>query len=62
MLVLERGVGEEITVGNIRIVVIRARGKRVHIGIDAPRSVTITRPDAKDSDGKRRAEKAISIR
>ena len=42
MLVLDRFEGESITIGNITITVIRS-GKRVRLGIDAPKEIPIHR-------------------
>jgi len=48
MLVLARKAGESILVGDsIRIVVVRISAGTVRIGIEAPREIDITRPDAK---------------
>lgn len=47
MLVLARKAGESILVGDsIRIVVVRISAGTVRIGIEAPREIDITRPDA----------------
>jgi carbon storage regulator len=44
MLVLSRKVGEEVIIdGEIRISVVRVRGNRVRIGIQAPADVCIRR-------------------
>ena len=44
MLVLKRGISEEICIGDdIRIVVVDIRGDSVKIGIQAPRSVPVHR-------------------
>jgi carbon storage regulator len=46
MLVLTRGVGEEVVIGdNIRVQVISIQGSRVRIGIDAPSEVTVDRAE-----------------
>lgn len=48
MLVLSRLVGQELHIGgNIVIKIIDVKGKLVKVGIDAPREIQITRPDAK---------------
>ena len=54
MLVLTRGEGDEILIGdNIRILVVEVRSAgQVRIGIDAPRDVQIVRPDAKNKKPK----------
>ncbi len=44
MLVLTRGVGEEIIIdGDIRVTVVGLKGDRVRIGIEAPPAVTVDR-------------------
>ena len=44
MLVLTRRPGEEIVIdGQIRILVVSAKGDRIRIGIDAPPSVVVDR-------------------
>jgi carbon storage regulator len=44
MLVLSRKVGEEVIIdGEIRIAVVRVRGNRVRLGIQAPADVNIRR-------------------
>lgn len=49
MLVLERAVGEVITIGNdIEIVVTRISGKSVRLGITAPREVPVHRSEIRD--------------
>ena len=46
MLVLSRRVGEEIVIdGQIRIVVVEAKGNRIRLGICAPPSVTVNRKE-----------------
>jgi carbon storage regulator len=46
MLVLTRGIGEELVIGdNIRVQVISIQGSRVRIGIDAPPEVTVDRAE-----------------
>lgn len=46
MLVLSRKVGEEVIIdGHIRVSVVRVRGNRVRIGIQAPPDVCIRRQD-----------------
>jgi len=47
MLVLSRKVGEELIInGDIRVSVVRVRGNRVRIGIEAPRNVLVRREDS----------------
>ncbi|NBS71356.1 carbon storage regulator [bacterium] len=44
MLVLSRGEGQVITIGdNIRITIVEVRGGKVRVGIDAPRDVRVMR-------------------
>jgi len=44
MLVLSRKVGEEVIIdGEIRIAIVRVRGNRVRLGIQAPADVCIRR-------------------
>jgi carbon storage regulator len=46
MLVLSRKPGEKILIGNdITFVVLKIRGKRVRVGIDAPAAFPITRQE-----------------
>jgi carbon storage regulator len=46
MLVLTRKSGETITIGeNIEVKVLSIKGGQVRIGIDAPKSVSITREE-----------------
>jgi carbon storage regulator len=46
MLVLSRKPGEEIVIGDeIRLVVLRVRGKQVQIGLEAPREISIRREE-----------------
>jgi len=50
MLVLSRKVGEEIIInGEIRVSVVRVRGNRVRIGIQAPPSARIRREELTSS-------------
>ena len=46
MLVLTRKVGESICIGDGIVVRVLETGGRVRLGIEAPRDVAITRPDA----------------
>ena len=49
MLVLSRRVGETIRIGDdIVVQVVRISGNRVLIGIDAPKSLAIVRPETQD--------------
>ena len=46
MLVLSRGEGQVITIGdNIRITIVEVRGDKVRVGIDAPRDVQVMRAE-----------------
>ena len=46
MLVLSRGEGQIITIGdNIRITIVEVRGDKVRVGIDAPRDVQVMRAE-----------------
>lgn len=48
MLVLSRKRGESIEIGdNVKVSIIEIRGGTVRIGIEAPREVQVSRPDAK---------------
>jgi carbon storage regulator len=48
MLVLSRKAGEKIVVdGSITITLVKIRGDRVRLGIEAPRSVGVHRSEAK---------------
>lgn len=54
MLVLTRGLGETIVVGEgIEVTVVDIRGGRVRLGIAAPRSVAIRRKEGRESDAPR---------
>lgn len=54
MLVLKRNSQEKIQLGpNITIIVLDAGNGWAKIGIDAPKDVVITRPDAKRKELKR---------
>ena len=47
MLVLTRGIGESVLVGDdIQVKIIDARGKKVRIGITAPKSLPVTRAES----------------
>jgi carbon storage regulator len=46
MLVLTRRLGEQIVIaGNIRVTVVAVMGQRIRLGITAPPSVAVARPD-----------------
>ena len=46
MLVLSRGEGQVITIGdNIRVTIVEVRGDKVRVGIDAPRDVQVIRAE-----------------
>lgn len=58
MLVLSRGYGQEIKIGdNIRIVVVDIRGRAVRLGIDAPKDIQIVRDDAVNKNPRNRDSK-----
>lgn len=60
MLVLTRRNGESIIIeGKIEIKVLKIKGSQVHLGIDAPREVTVHR---KEVWLKIRQEKGLNIR
>lgn len=60
MLILTRKVGESITIGDdVTITVVASKGGQVRIGIDAPKSVSITRSELSESqtnDNERKAK------
>jgi len=57
MLVLSRKKHQDVLVeGGILIRVVDIRGDTVRLGIEAPRSTAITRPDASDQTRKEREE------
>ena len=46
MLVLSRGEGQVITIGdNIRVTIVEVRGDKVRVGIDAPRDMQVMRAE-----------------
>jgi len=51
MLVLTRRPTESFTIGdNIRIVITEVEGKKVRVGIEAPRDLPVVRDDQKKSE------------
>lgn len=61
MLVLSRKVGERIMIGEsneIVITVIEVIGRRVRLGIEAPRSITIRREELSQVPGRKPSEGA----
>lgn len=49
MLVLSRKAGEVIVIGDdIRITIVKIRGGRVRLGVDAPRDVQVRRSEVDD--------------
>ena len=57
MLVISRRQGESVWIGDkIKIVICTMRGKRVSLGITAPRNVSVVRDELKQAD----LEKAIA--
>jgi carbon storage regulator CsrA len=56
MLILSRRLGEEILIGqNVRLVVHRIVGKRVSLGIVAPRDMHVVRGELRSKDARSRA-------
>ena len=50
MLVLTRREGETILIGdNVCVTVLGIKGNQVRIGIDAPREVSVDRPEVRES-------------
>jgi carbon storage regulator len=50
MLVLTRGIGESLLVGDdIQVKIIAIRGNRIRIGITAPKSLPVTRAEPESS-------------
>lgn len=46
MLILTRGVGEKLVIGDVvTVTVLSVRGKRVCIGVNAPKNVTVHRDE-----------------
>lgn len=59
MLILTRKVGESITIGDdVTITVVASKGGQVRIGIDAPKSVSITRSELSESSAADNEQKA----
>lgn len=59
MLILTRKVGESITIGDdVTITVVASKGGQVRIGIDAPKSVSITRSELSESQTNVNEQKA----
>ena len=59
MLILTRKVGESITIGDdVTITVVASKGGQVRIGIDAPKSVSITRSELSESQTSDNEQKA----
>jgi carbon storage regulator len=56
MLVLSRRTGQTIAIaGGIRVSVIAIQGKKVRLGIEAPRSIQVDREEVAAQRGTRRA-------
>lgn len=50
MLVITRNLGEAFFIGNdIKVVIVKVKGKQVQVGIEAPRSVSIVREDVRNA-------------
>ncbi len=64
MLILTRKLGESIVIdNNITIKILKSQGNQIHIGIDAPRSVTIHRQEVYEqisNENKEAAQKSKS--
>jgi len=59
MLVLERQVGESIRIGdNVRVEVVRVKGGRVKLGIEAPKHIEVHRSEVYESIRREGWEKA----
>ena len=57
MLVLSRKKDEKIVIGdNISIMVVEIRGDKVHLGIDAPRDVSVHRREVYDAIKRKESE------
>jgi carbon storage regulator len=53
MLIITRKEDETVYIGdNIRVTVVKVRGKQVHLGIEAPPGVLVLRVDGKSSGKK----------
>ena len=53
MLVLRRGIGEQILIGdNIRVTMLAIEGQRVKIGIEAPKELPILRTELVEGERK----------
>jgi carbon storage regulator len=54
LLVLSRNRNERINIGtDISLVIVEVRGDKVRLGIDAPKELSIVRPDAKNQEKRR---------
>jgi carbon storage regulator len=54
MLVLTRKQGEEVVIGEVRVIVAEVRGNEVRLGVTAPPHVTILREELRRDDQGRR--------
>jgi len=65
MLVLTRRVGEELVIGDsIRVVVIACSGKKVRLGVKAPRAVSVNRKEVAErlrQEGQERQEQEVPL-
>lgn len=53
MLVITRNLGEAFFIGNdIKIVIVKVKGKLVQVGIQAPKDISIVREDANEQTSK----------
>lgn len=59
MLVLERKEGQKIVVGNglVTVTVVRVRGGKVKVGIEAPRELTVNREEVQRYKQRRNGER-----
>lgn len=63
MLVLTRKVGQRIEIENgISVVIQRIQGKRVVLGIEAPRNIAIHRDELPSADGRRASSDTAAAR
>ena len=56
MLVLTRKSGESVVVGDVTFTILKLRGGNVKIGVTAPKSMDIYRPETEEHDGRNRTD------